>query len=48
MVAWRLRQTDLSTTTTANDQRAAWLNVDVANGAACPANSVCMVAYGKP
>lgn len=48
MVAWRLRQTDLSTTTAANDQRAAWLNVDVANGAACPANSVCMVAYGKP
>lgn len=48
MVAWRLRQTDQSTTTTANDQRAAWLNVDVANGAACPANSACMVAYGKP
>lgn len=48
MVAWRLRQTDAATTTAANTQRAAWLNVDVANGATCPANSACLVAYGKP
>jgi len=48
MIAWRLRQTDSSTDAAANTERASWLNVDVAGGPICPANSACMVAYGKP
>jgi type IV pilus assembly protein PilV len=48
MLAWRLRQTDQSTTGSANTERASWLNVDVPGGPACPADSVCHVAYGKP
>lgn len=48
MLAWRLRNTDQTTNTTANAARATWLNVDVANGPACPADSICLVAYGKP
>ena len=48
MVAWRLRQTDAASTTTANSERASWLNVDVPGGPSCPADSICAVAYGKP
>ena len=48
MLAWRLRNTDQTTNTTTNAARAAWLNVDVAGGPACPADSICLVTYGKP
>lgn len=48
MVAWRLRNTDVSSTASANTERATWLNVDVTNGPTCPADSICAVAYGKP
>lgn len=48
MVAWRLRNTDQTGTTTTDTARAAWLNVDVTGGPTCPASSVCLVAYGKP
>lgn len=48
MVSWRVRNTDQSNDADANTQRAAWLNVDVTGGPACPANSNCLVAYAKP
>lgn len=48
MVSWRLRQTDSSTDSAANTERTGWFNVDVAGGPACPANALCLVAYGKP
>ena len=48
MVSWRLRQTDSSTDSAANTERTSWFNVDVAGGPACPANALCLVAYGKP
>lgn len=48
MISWRLRQTDTSTVAGADAARAAWLNVDVANGPTCPAGSVCLLAYAKP
>lgn len=47
MIAWRLRQTD-NPGGAAGATRAAWLNVDVPGGPACPADSACLVAYGKP
>lgn len=47
MVSWRLREKgDTSSSTYA--ARLAMLNVDVAGGATCPANSVCLVAYAFP
>ena len=48
MVAWRLRNTDQTGDASTDSTRASWLNVDVAGGPTCPANSVCLVAYGKP
>jgi type IV pilus assembly protein PilV len=48
MVAWRLRNTDQTGDSAANTARAGWLNVDVAGGPTCPADSICLVAYGKP
>lgn len=48
MISWQLRQTDTSSVAGADAVRAGWLNVDVANGAACPAGSVCLLAYAKP
>lgn len=54
MVAWPIRKTDaaLNASGTKNDYktnvRYSWLNVDVPNGATCPAGMVCHVSYGRP
>ena len=48
MVSWRLRVTDAGATSAEDTARAALLNVNVAGGPACPAGSMCHVAYAKP
>ena len=48
MVSWQLRVTDAGATSAEDTARAALLNVNVAGGPACPAGSMCHVAYAKP
>jgi type IV pilus assembly protein PilV len=55
MIAWPIRKTDAAKTsagdavdTAKTNFRYGWLNVDVPNGATCPTDMVCHVAYSQP
>jgi type IV pilus assembly protein PilV len=56
MISWRLRDTDTAATTTQNSERDCWMRPDLdrdtctaINGLpTCPANSLCLMAFGKP